>query len=501
MKNLLELTKIIFKILQQDPQKILPKNKNSKIYLLLNSILEGKIKEEQEAATLIYKASAQEKKYLMLKNNLKNKLYDFLLTQEELDNYSSSYFRTKKWCQKNLIIADTLIQTQFYLNAEHILQKVRLNANKYFLINEEMQAAMQLRTIYTLKGDFKNVEKYTYLINESLENLRYQIEAQSLWEILYTKTTLIIAKSEELASRGEVALKRLNECRKQYDSPVILSYYYDIKIIQAYNAYDAEGLLAALNQKKALLAEHKFLTSKNTQAYLSFGFAQYFKDIKEYDKALQQVEVGLTHAKNYSRYWFKLNLLALRCHLHALDYRKAGEVMQEVYQNEYFKDLSAAEKKVWLLHEAYLYYILLTQKELAYVKDYTPNFVNQFSISSFLDNLKPLLKDKKGYNINIIFLKVLFTNEKDIDLDNSFHLANNLSIYYHRYIKNLKEPRTKIFFKILTRTVKENFDKEATLKSIRHYRKLLNTTNTAFEEVCEFIPYDFLWNLLESRLR
>jgi hypothetical protein len=140
MDLLLELAFILSKYPLKSLDQILPKD--SKMRRLFDAVSKGVIQSEEEAAHFLYETSPSDKRYLMLKRNLINKLFELLLSSDlEVEKKIRKSKRkdifnqeeTKFLANQYLIIADKLLIQNVYHNAEKIIERVRQKAKAYHL--------------------------------------------------------------------------------------------------------------------------------------------------------------------------------------------------------------------------------------------------------------------------------------------------------------------------------------------------------------------------------
>ena len=133
--------------------------RNSKSRKLYDSVCQRIILSDKEAAEFIYQSSHKDKKYLILKRHIINKLSELVLLVEYFDINRLNYANIKFRCEKELIIAEKLLLQNVYHNAEKIITKIFQIAKRNSLTETLKDCACKYRFMYALKG-FSDDVKY-----------------------------------------------------------------------------------------------------------------------------------------------------------------------------------------------------------------------------------------------------------------------------------------------------------------------------------------------------
>jgi len=125
----------------------------------------------------------------------------------------------------------------------------------------------------------------------------------------------------------------------------------------------------------------------------------------------------------------------------------------EVLETPQFERLDKWDKSSWRLREAYLF-LILEDKDPKLVRKFTPNFYRKNLLLQLPD--EPITKDKTGYNIIRIWIKLVFLFYTGIE--DFVSEANNLRNYYQRHLKDSKDERLRQFILYLIKTAQNDFN-------------------------------------------
>ena len=124
-----------------------------------------------------------------------------------------------------------------------------------------------------------------------------------------------------------------------------------------------------------------------------------------------------------------------------------------------------------------------------------------FRLKKFLNDIPIFSRDKRGYNIPVLIIQILFliVNKKYERLSDRMEAIEK---YTTRYLKKNENFRSNCFIKMLLQIPKRNFHRVAVERHAKKYRDKLKSVplsiaNQAYE--VEIIPYAHLWEyVLES---
>lgn len=483
--------------LSQKPSKdfdtFLPQG--SKIRKLYNIVVIEGVKSDNEAAKIIYNSSKADKKYLMLKRNLVQKLSDMVFLTDHVDAKEDNYAVIQFTVEKELSIAEKLLFENVYHNPAKIISKVEHTAEKYYLIDLQVAAAQTFRSIYSLKGFPNETQQYDDKVKQLRKFQNYHNEAKGMWEILYSQLKYSIAKLPEMAYKASQFAEVLEPWILEYESPFLKLFYLRIAILKYDLQNNFEKLLQTINTFHILLKQYDYLKTRALFLELKQYYAIYYRHVGNIETAKAFVKECLELSDYRAFNKFSVQEINFDLCIKSKEYKEAVDILLEVYNVPQYKFLDESDVSAWYIREAYLYFVLKV-KEMHDLIKMLPDFQNDLDLNGFLEKTKKSSKDKYGYNIQLLIIRLLFLLEKNYkNIDSE---GNNLLIYFHRYLKDINSYRTKIFFKALGKIASQGFDMDYIYEREKKMYKKLNELNATTFEVFEIIPYEEFWEMIKA---
>ena len=498
MDLLIELAFVLAQVPARELDAYLPRR--AKTRALFDAVASGQVTTDEDAAKLLYGASSKEKKYLMLKKSLLDKLQDLLINTQSVEISRQNYNLVKFACKKQLIIVEKLLLRNVYHSAEKILGKVWKQADSYHLTAVKLEVARRMRHIYYLKGYPTETAQHNEQVQALSRKLDYQERALGEWHYLASKTKFTIGRSHEVGAHAQRATEQIRQWLTEHDNPFLWLSYFRVEYIRADHQFDSGGLQDILRKKGELLQAHPYLAGEMLALELATEQARYHLLVREFAAA----EAALTRSLGMSSYHaftkFEVQALHFDMQMKQQRWEKAAQVLAEVYRQEKFGWLDRYDVAAWRLREAYLYYALLSsgakEEELA---AHTPNFGPEFNLQEFLQVCQPLSKDKTGYQMLVLIIRTLLLYEQHPE--DTTHEGNNLAVYAKRYLQEDLDERGSLFFNLLSKAARANFSPDKLAANLGPLeRKLALSTDPLYQET-EWIPYETLWQFIVSRVR
>lgn len=485
-----EFVFILSKNIPDEFETILP-NK-SKVRQLYDLIVSGKVVNDKEASRIIYNSQIVNKKYLMLKRHLLQKLQRLVYLQDYEALDENNYIKLHFQLERELFIAEKMLLDNVYHNPIKIISRVEQMAEKYFFIDLQVSATKKIRTIYALKGFPKETEEYDKKIKELLKYQNYYNTSRGMWEKLYSKTKFTIAKLDYILIECEKSIKTIDSWLKLYNNPFIKLYFYYINTLLYYTDNKQNKVLEYIIMMQKLIYDYPFISNKLIQLDVYFYFARYYKDVMNLNKSLEYINKSFALCDYRAFNKFLIQSLYFDVLLKQRKYQEAGNVLIEVNSVIQYKFLNNYDKSAWIIREAYLYFIfkILNLNEQIYL---LPIFSKPKSLILFLDETKKLVKNKYGYNISLLIIRAILYILNDYrDFDNE---GNNMLVYYHRYLKNQKTSRTTIFFYQFAKSLSIGFLSDELIKRKHVFLSQISILDKVYDSV-EIIPYELFWDYL-----
>ena len=174
-------------------------------------------------------------------------------------------------------------------------------------------------------------------------------------------------------------------------------------------------------------------------------------------------------------------------------YQYALEVLSIATRHKEFDRLDKSFKEPWLIKEAYLNFLIKMKKV-----DPSPFKLRSFKIGKFLNEVPTYSKDKRGYNIAIIIIQLLFFL-LDHKYSKFIDRIDALNQYSYRYLRNDDTLRSNCFIKMMLKLPDTNFHPVAVQRHTKKLYKKLSQTKPDIREHSshiEIIPYETLWEMV-----
>ena len=468
---------------------------------LYEAIRDSKISSDLEAVELLYdKSDEKDPAYRKLKYRLKQRLINTLFFID-IQSYSRTAYEKalnrslKNWCAFKILLDKGIKKASIDI-AENVLK----NSIKYDLIELSLLILKDLRFQYGLLIDNKyKFDKYTSMFEEmsQLFKLKCQIEDKYivLGQIL-TKTKTY--KYDESIAKIENELIGIRNVVLDYDSYFLKFYWYNSVAFVYLIKKDNESLynlcqeaLEYFDTKKdfSLLASYQF-NQKKAIALLCLQRYDESKEIFSYCFSFISKTGGIGWQYNY-RYLF-INQILL------YDYQSAYDIVSIVLNDPNFNNLNESFREPWYLKEAFINFLIKIDK-IDPDKSNEQN-LRTFRINRFLNEVNTYAREKRGLNITINIIQMLFLiiDEK---FDQVLDKLTALRQYNFRYLKRPEYSRSSNFIKMLLKIPEGDYKASQIRKKAKRYHKALLENPSDYSEHAlslEIIPYEQLWEEIMS---
>jgi len=495
MDLILELAYVVSKSPPKSFDLLLPtKSKTRQLY---EAVISGEITTDTQAAKRIYNCSPKSKKYLMLKYNLKNKLTELVLLVEYSDVNKNNYTHVKLQCEKNIAIAEKLLLQNVFHNAEKIIYRILQTAEQYYLAEMQLRCANIMRLMYAMKGSADEVESWNSQIERFYSFFRITNDTLGMWLIIKSLVKFTLALSNDVINECDAYLEKIKLWNIEYQSPYIKLYANRISIVKHTHAKNFQQVLSHLNEIEKLVQEFSFLKSQTLTLELSIEYIKVHRSLTELDKCDKYLATSLQHSDYRAFNRFEVQELNFDIELKRANYVGASQILAEVFKTQQFEYLYKPDSAAWQIRKAFLIYALTKSSDYITIIKFFPEYAGGFPVHELLQNAHASGKDKHGYNIVLLIIKLLLLKEKNsVSID---YEGRNLEMYYNRQLTNLKELRTKYFVKALSRTAIALFETNEIAKHKKWFFEQVEKNNLANNfDLLEFIPYPTLWQLIEK---
>jgi hypothetical protein len=467
---------------------------------LFEGIHQKKISTDDDASELLYDAQKGGSKLHNLKERLKERLLSVLfLLDFQAPNHSD---RQKMFfeCNKRWSAGMVLLSKNAKLNGIGQLEEMLRHTLHYEFTDLTLNALSALRLHYgTVFGDQHKYKLYREMYRHNQEVLLMENEAEDAYTHLVSHyvnskaTNLDISdKAAEyfakLAPYMEVCTSfRLHLCARLIETTI-----YSSRNDYAATARVCEEAIAFFRSKE-------YESNLPLQAFY-YQLVVCYIQLREFDKGRAIMEQYQSIFEEGSFNWFKLQELYFLLATYTRHYTAAFEVLDRSKKMLRQNNQPAQITEMWKIYEAYVCYLAQIGKID------TPGALeaaSKFRMGKFLNEIPTYSKDKRGMNIPILVVQILFSLSEH-NYAQSIDRIDAIEKYCGRYLKQDDTFRSSCLIKLLLQIPASSFHREGV---VRRSAKFLEQLQSKPVEVAyqtheiEIIPYEDLWSMTIESLQ
>lgn len=219
----------------------------------------------------------------------------------------------------------------------------------------------------------------------------------------------------------------------------------------------------------------------------------YENGVEVYEKCRGLLEEGLNN-------WYKFSELSIFLFLQTGRYNRAAALYTDFCTRKPLAAMPPRFREKWRVHRAYLHYLQGT----GLLEDETwKDPEGTFRINKFLNSVPLFSSDKRGRNVPVLVIQILFTLQQH-DFATAVDRIEAIEKYTTRHLRKDESYRSNCFIRLLLLFPKCNFRyKDIDSRSKTWLRKLnenpIELANQSFE--LEIIPYENLFRIALASLR
>jgi hypothetical protein len=472
---------------------------NSQVQQLYDGIYMGRIKNDEDVINHFFSNANNAALYCsrlkrQLVDRIVNTLFFIDVNQNNFNEYNRAYYTSYKLAAATRILLGRNTPNAAALIAEKALH----TALEFELTDVAFLLARDLQMYYgAIKGSREKFLKMGTLLDQQWEILQAELKAERYMtdlKINFVNTKAVKSEFTLVATRYAEELKQLSTKINSYRFNY-MSYLTQVTRFEV--AGDYKNMLPVCQEALQYFRTKEHMVPVN--ALFSFFLRKLicYIQLRNYEAAKKTVPECLQYSREGTNNWFLTLDYQLVLAFHSLDFQAAYAVCQIVLNHSQLKHQRQEVTERWLIHEAYIYYLISIKK----IKIDDDNPVKKFRISKFVNEVPVYQKDKRGMNISILILQILFLL-KDKKYGEIIDRTDSLKAYTQRYLRQDDTFRSNCFIQMLLTLPECSFHKKAVLrKAEKYWKKLqevpLNIANQSAE--IEIVPYETLWGfVLES---
>jgi len=476
-----------------------PTDNPSQVYEFYEAIAAGTFTTDEEAAAHFFDGNPRNQSYKNLKSRLKNRLINTVFFVEANQSMFNDLNIANINCYKEWASAKILINRNAKRSGINICLKVLKQAKKAEIMEIIEAIAKDLRNYYgTRKYDKKKFEEYNALVNESILIRQKELKAEEYYLRMTQHYMRGKPSQADLLADVTQYSKLLRDDIQKY--PTIRMLFFgglvEVAKLMCINDYKATIKFCKEILSKLLI---KPVVFKNGIASFSFQMMVCFIQLKEFDEGKQIFEQVKKYIVPASFNWYKGYELYMYLLFYTSEYQLAYETYKLVAKTKLFSQLPAYVKETWLIFKGYLHF--LKEIDLIQIKTNDKEFL-KFRLGKFINEVPQYTQDKRGANISILVIEILFTILQK-NYNRAIDRIEAIEKYTSRYLKKDDNFRSNCFIKMLLEISKGGFHRIAVERNANKYRKRLDEMpleKAKQAHSIEIIPYEDLWELILNSL-
>jgi len=470
----------------------------SKMERLFDGLLDKTVQEDDDVKVLF--KGEEDINVTSLKNKLKERLLDAIFLLDFKDaNYST---RQKAFfeCYKKWSAAITLLIRNAKIIGIDQLERL-LRHTKHFEFTElTLDILRTLRLQYsTVDGDMDKYEaiKKQYAEYEQI----WQMESKA--ELYYSE--LMAQYTNSKSTKTEV----MDQDQRYYDElkdfmevcPSFKLHLFGRMVhLLIYNSVNDYVNTARLCEDAISFFDRKAYDSGLPLQVFYYNLIVCYLQLGEFDKGQQVISRCEYYFEEGSFNWFKLQELFFLLAMRTGHYEEGYHLYEKVTNYPRFKDKQPQIVEMWNIFQAYIFYLIKVGK---IGEDVLSERSKKFKMSKFINDISLFTKDKRGMNISILIVQILYA-VAERDYDKSVDRIETIDKYCSRYLKEKDTLRSNCFIKMLLQIPIANFHREATSRKADRYLKLLKSEEAGSASQAheiEIVPYEALWDMAIESLQ
>jgi tetratricopeptide (TPR) repeat protein len=499
MKALLELVKVVSDY-RLDNVPIFSihnrKDKDSKYNQFLDGVLNGQFSDDEEAAKLIYDSDTNSVKYRVLKNRLKERLYNNIVFIDSGKRNSNTYSGVYLKLYRHMIVARFLVGWNAKNAGYELMNKVLNKAIKYQMHDIVQQCSLHFRRQSMLEGNNSRFDYYNELFHSANNSQMAEVKAEELYYTIMIHFNKSVSPSPELIEKARDCSKSITQLREKFHTYSINYYDHSIKSIYFQLISDYSSAIASCDRFDKYLQDNPIFYSDARHANNLVVKGSCYLHLGNYKKGIECAKQAQPLYAEGSENWFILQELYFLLLFNSNDLYGATEIFCNVIRHPRINYTRAIQQELWKVIGGYLWFMINYFKDDQCLKLLTQQ-KQIFRFSKLLNEIPLFSRDKKGMNVAVLILQILLLLEKR-EYVKVISRMEALKSYTYRNLGKDDAYRSHYFIKMLLAMEKAQFEPAKTEVKTRDLldklrRGDLNYTST--QTRMEIISYERLWNI------
>lgn len=496
MNKLIELAEVTEMVRLNPTDFITCGGPETQVQFFYQKLSKGDFNSDSQAAQYFFNENSTSYKYKNLKRRVKQKMLNtlfFIAPKKNLGEFNEVYL----FCCKYLFAAKILLNLGARNVGVDLCLKVFKKASSVELTEFILESSRYLRLHYGSRvGDKEKFQYFNHIFKSQYQILQAEHLAEEYYIDLVLPLVNKVSIDSEDATKAFSRYKALSPYLEKFKSPVLHFYGNYIKILSSLFVNDYQTLIEDCNQAIAFFEKknYKYIIPLRVFYHnLLIGHTQ----LKQYQKGKEAVEKASLIVLSGTHSWYANKELHLILAFHSKEYHEVALILEEALNHRKYRHLKKNIKERWSVYCAYAHFLAMQGKIC--VKKHA---IGKFKLGKFLNSIPIYSKDKRGLNIPILVIQILFMVIQK-HYNKTIDQFDAIKKYVSRHVRKGENFRSHCFIYMLLELPSSNFHKTAVLRKTQGWYEKLRSTplkiaNQPYE--IEIIPYEELWQVVVDSL-
>lgn len=484
----------------KSPKVFVEPNEESKTAQLLKEILNSAECNENELAIELGYEGESDKSYMVLRKYLLEKMLNIVFYLNPEVVYSNPYMVNYFKCQKNQFLAKVLFGIGLYKNAERVTNTTLRLAQQY----EFWEIVSSLTSTFSDYHAARGNEKKTLLYHKIAENaIKKQLNERKIkryineMNIYYSRNTV---SDQALLEKLRLYVTESAQICK-IDKAFNVNYYFlRLKVIQYQAKFEYEKAIKACDEGIEYISKADEMFVSLRMGIMLGTKMHCFLNLRDFESANMFAKESESYFVPGTQNWYVINEYYYVLSLQTKNYETAYLTLKKIIDFPGFERLPTARKEKWQVMRAHMEF-------LQHANIWKPANVNtidsKFRLNKFINDVPVFQRDKKGVNISILILQILFLLINK-DYTGIIDRKEALTRYIRRHLATKQNERSRVFMTLLSKMIIFNFNGEKVEYKTKKLRKQLGeevynyATNMGGNEILDF---EMLWEWVIKELK
>ncbi len=467
--------------------------RSEKMMLFFEGLANDQIQSKEDAERLVFHEKISDGAFKMFTQRFKERLFDALFMLDlDVPKLSKAYkadFKTNKL----ICTAKILLASGGRTTAIEIMKKALSMAEEFELNEETITLCNNLRRHYSLVGQKKEARHFKEKHREALKRYTLEVECEEMWYELFVEYATSVSFKPAQKKKALRFLRKADKILEKEQTFQLKLHHFRIKDMVYQIGHEFENALQLGKKARKFCNDNPLLASHYIQgewALKQLNCCLHLQDYKRGKKFAEDCKKFFPKTSTNRLIFFEYYFLLA---MHTERYQEALEIYSEATSHERFKYLPKARWEKWKIFEAYLHFIMET--------DVSAND-EKYNIYQMFNEVPVFSRDKKGFNIAILIVQILFYQAHD-NYDMIISRAEALKMYSYRHLTALT-PRSRLLIFMILQMESKSFHYENTLKATQKaYNKLCKHQHNYVGRIenMEVVPYEKLWDWIMEKLK